>query len=189
MFGLFRSRVTRPVASTHLDVAHDGKTYRVALKRVATARRFTLRVRSATQDVVLTIPPRGSLAAARDFAARHAAWIGARLARLPQNIALVPGARLPLRGVEHVVTQRPRGRGAVWTEAGDDGTPLLCVTGEAAHFERRIRDYLKRQARADLASAVTRHTAALGLPTRSVALRDTTVDHGADLRVGLSRGA
>jgi predicted metal-dependent hydrolase len=175
MFGLFRSRAPRPVAATHLDVAHDGETYRVALKRVATARRFTLRVRSATRDVVLTIPPRGSLVAAREFAARHAAWIGARLARLPQTIPLVPGARLPLRGVEHVVASRPRGRGAVWIEtANGDDAPLLCVTGDDAHAERRIRDYLKRQARLDLAAAVARHTAALGLPTRTIGLRDTT---------------
>jgi predicted metal-dependent hydrolase len=176
MFGLFRSRAPRPVAAMHLDVAHDGETYRVALKRVATARRFTLRVRAATRDVVLTIPPRGSLIAAREFAARHAAWIGARMARLPQTIALLPGAHFPLRGVEHLIVRRPRasGCGAVWIEPGDNGAPLLCVTGDAGHAERRIRDYLKRQARIDLAAAVARHTAALGLPARPVGLRDTT---------------
>jgi predicted metal-dependent hydrolase len=70
-----------PEQAAHFDIAHDGETYRVALKRVATSRRFTLRVRTATRDVVLTMPTRTSLKAAREFAERHAAWIGIRAAR------------------------------------------------------------------------------------------------------------
>jgi hypothetical protein len=174
MFGLFRTRTPRPAATTHLDVAHDGSVYRVALKRVATAQRFTLRVRAATRDVVLTIPARGSVSAAHEFAARHAAWIGARLARLPQHVSLEPGASLPLRGVEHEIVHRPHQRGSVWTETDAGGRPLICVSGDNAHVERRIRDYLKRQAKQDFVAAVARHTAALGLPTRPISLRDTT---------------
>lgn len=174
MFSLFRTRTPRPAAATHLDVAHDGSVYRVALKRVATAQRFTLRVRAATRDVVLTIPARGSVAAAHEFAARHAAWIGARLARLPQPVSLEPGSRLPLRGIEHEIAHRPQQRGTVWIETGDGGAPRLCVSGDGAHVERRIRDYLKRQAKQDFVAAVARHTATLGLPTRPIGLRDTT---------------
>ena len=58
---------------------------------MATARRFTLRVRAATQDVVLTMPVRGSLNEAKSFASRHAAWIGAKLRQLPEKIPLQPG--------------------------------------------------------------------------------------------------
>src|SRR5579872_1603091 len=85
----------------HFDIAHNGETYRVALKRVATSRRFTLRVRTATRDVVLTMPARSSLKAAREFAERHAAWIGTRLARLPEPVAFEPRALTPLRGADH----------------------------------------------------------------------------------------
>jgi len=81
MLRLFQRQT--PVEASHFDIAHDGETYRVALKRVAASRRFTLRVRNATRDVVLTMPSRSSLKAAREFAERHAAWIGTRLARLP----------------------------------------------------------------------------------------------------------
>ena len=90
MLRLFQRRT--PEQAAHLDIAHDGETYRVALKRIATSRRFTLRVRTATRDVVLTMPTRSSLKAAREFAERHAAWIGARLARLPQPVAFEPRA-------------------------------------------------------------------------------------------------
>ena len=50
----------------------------------------------------------------------------------------------------------------------------LCVAGERAHVARRVRDFLKREARCDLEAAVLHYTCALNLPTRAVGLRDTT---------------
>ncbi len=44
-----------------------------------------MRARAATQDILLTMPARGSLKQARKFAERHAAWIGVRLARLEMS--------------------------------------------------------------------------------------------------------
>ena len=84
MLRLFRFTSPRKTETTHLDVSHAGEDFRVALKRVSGARRFTLRVRSATRDVVLTMPPRSAIGTAREFVERHAAWIGARLNRLPR---------------------------------------------------------------------------------------------------------
>ena len=131
MLRLFQRQA--PELAAHFDIAHDGEIYRVALKRVATSRRFTLRVRTATRDVLLTMPARSSLKSAREFAERHAAWIGARLARLPQPVAFAPGAVTPLRGVDHRIVHRPGERGVVWTETGARG-PIICVAGERPHL-------------------------------------------------------
>lgn len=180
MLRLFRQDAPRVLDSSHLELTHDGETLRVALKRVATARRFTLRVRAATRDVVLTMPKRGSLSAARDFAQRNAAWIGARLERLPRPIPFCDGSVIPLRGVDHVVTHRPGMRGTVWIEAiapgscADDVLLALCVAGEREHVERRVADYLRKEARRDLEAAVKHYTLAIDLPARRVGLRDTT---------------
>ena len=154
-----------------IEVAHDGEVYRIALRRLPTTRRYTLRVRAASRDVLLTMPARASLKGAQDFAARHAAWIGARLARLPRPVAFQPGETTPLRGVDHLIVHRPDARGVVWTEPGG---PLLCVAGAAEHAPRRVADFLKREARRDLAAAVARHAAALGVKPRRLSLRDTT---------------
>ena len=159
--------------ASEIEIAHAGEVYRIALRRVTSSRRYTLRVRAASRDVLLTMPARGTLKAAREFAERHAAWIGARLARLPKPIAFAPGAVLPLRGVDHRIAHRPRARGVVWPEGGADG-PLICVAGEAPHVARRVADYLKREARRDLEAAVARHAGALGVKARRIALRDTT---------------
>ena len=159
--------------ASEIEIAHGGEIYRIALRRVATSRRYTLRVRAASRDVLLTMPARGTLKAAREFAERHAAWIGTRLARLPKPIAFAPGEVVPLRGVDHRIAHRPGARGVVWLESTANG-PLICVAGEAPHVGRRVADYLKREARRDLETAIARHAAALGVKPRRPALRDTT---------------
>ncbi len=119
MPGLKPKPALRTLDVSFFDVVHAGETHRVQVKRVAAARRYTLRVRAATRDVVLTLPPRGSLLRAKLFVERHAAWIGTRLARLPASTPFGPGARVPLRGVPHVIVHRPGARGTVWIEPGD----------------------------------------------------------------------
>jgi predicted metal-dependent hydrolase len=156
----------------HLDVAHSGEIYRVALKRSTRSRRFTLRVRTATRDVLLTMPARASLKAAREFAERHSAWIGVRLARLPHPIAFEPFDTAPLRGVDHMIVHRPGARGVVWLETGEY-RPLICVAGERAHVPRRVTDFLKREARRDIEAAVARYAKAIGVRPRHIAVRDT----------------
>ena len=163
------------------DVVHAGETHRVQIKRVATARRFTLRVRAATRDVVLTLPPRSSLVRAKVFVDRHAAWIGTRIARLPASTPFGPGAVVPFRGVLHEITHRAAVRGTVWVEAADiddGGLPKLCVSGDAPFVARRVQDFLMREARRDLVAAVARHTATLGVSAKRLTLRDTTTRWG-----------
>ncbi len=177
MLRLFRIDSPRKRETTHLEIAHAGAGYRVALKRVTGARRFTLRVRSATRDVVLTMPVRGSLASAREFVERHAAWIGARLDRLPRPVPFEPGETIPLRGVDHRIVHAPGLRGNVWAEhrltTEAQSWRALCVACEAPHVGRRVTDFLRREARADLEAAVKRHTAAIGVAARRVTVRDT----------------
>jgi len=74
----------------HFDVSQAGETYRIKLKRSAAARRFILRFREATQDLVLTIPARAKLIDAKRFAEKQAPWIGSRLRRSPETLRLSP---------------------------------------------------------------------------------------------------
>jgi predicted metal-dependent hydrolase len=154
-----------------IEVAHEGAIYPIELRRHAQARRYTLRVKAASRAVVLTIPTRGSLREARSFAERNGAWIAARLKRLPDAIPFADGVTLPLRGATHRIVHRPRTRGTVWIEMGDGG-PLLCVAGDAAHVARRVRDFLKREAKRDLTAASRRYAASLGVAIKRVTVRD-----------------
>lgn len=150
----------------------DGEVYSVRVRRHAQARRYTLRIHAATRDVVLTMPPRGSMKQAKEFAEKHSAWIAARLRRLPEAAPFADGNIVPLRGVDHRIVHRPGARGTVWIEASEANEPLLCVAGAAPHVARRIGDYLKREAKRDLDDASRRAAQELGATIARVSIRD-----------------
>src|SRR5271155_4781216 len=113
-----------------IEIAFDDAVYLVLLRRHRQARRYTLRIQATTREVILTIPPRGTVKEASAFAQKHGGWIAARLGRLPDGAPFADGVVLPLRGVPHRITHRGGARGTVWTEAGADGEALLCVAGQ-----------------------------------------------------------
>ncbi|WP_244544331.1 MULTISPECIES: SprT family zinc-dependent metalloprotease [unclassified Beijerinckia] len=164
-----------------MRIADKSATYVVTLKRTAATRRFTLRVRNATRDVVLTIPQRASLIEARDFAEKHAAWIGERLQKLPQPLPFIDGCIVPLRGIPHIIEHRPGTRGTVWVDSATtlSGPALaLCVAGKAEHLARRVQDYLRAQAIADLNVAAGAHAGKLGLTPKRISIRDSKTRWG-----------
>lgn len=165
----------------YVDVSHSGETYRVILKRIRGARRYTLRIRAASRDVVLSMPYRGKVAEAKRFAGTHAAWIGARIRRLPEPVPFAHGSVLPLRGIDHRIVHMGKVRGTVW--AGDidsagvnESSPqrALFVAGDSAHVSRRVMDFLKQQARKDLLDATRVHASKIGRTPAGVTLRDTS---------------
>src|SRR6266511_3383534 len=162
----------RPSEPSAIEIFFERSAYLVQLRRHRQARRYTLRIDAATRDVVLTIPPRGSLKEARDFAQKHGGWIAARLQRLPVAAPFAHGIEVPLRGVAHRIVHRRGQRGTVWTEVDGSGAKLLCVAGEPPHLDRRIADFLKREARRDLEAASRRHAQALGVVIKRVSVRD-----------------
>lgn len=164
----------RPTEPQAIEVALDDAICLVRLRRHRQARRYTLRVQAATREVVLTLPPRGSVKEAKAFAHKHGAWIIARLRRLPEAVPFAHGTIVPLRGVPHRIVHRRAARGTVWTEVDERGNRLLCVAGEAPHVARRVTDYLKREARRDLDAASRRYASLLGVPIRRITVRDQT---------------
>ncbi|MGB6750000.1 MAG: metal-dependent hydrolase, partial [Xanthobacteraceae bacterium] len=84
-----------------IEVAFDTMVYPVRLRRHRQARRYTLRIQAATREVVLTMPPRGTLREARAFAQKHGGWIAARLGRLPQPVPFAHDVVVPVRGMPH----------------------------------------------------------------------------------------
>ena len=59
-------------------------------------------------------------------------------------------------------------RGTVWTETAGNGERLLCVAGHAPHIDRRIGDFLRREAKRELEAASLRFARALGVAIKRV---------------------
>ena len=162
----------RPQTIEPIAIVHDDATYLVRVKRHRQARRYTLRLVTATREVMLTMPPRGSLKEAKAFAEKNSAWIAARVRHLPETA--------PFRDGEC--------RAAAWRHASDLPLPetsaapfgptssmartWLYVAGDAPHLHRRLLDFLKREARRDLDEASRRYAAALDVKIGSISVRD-----------------
>jgi len=168
-----------------VEIEFDGAVYPVRLRRHRQARRYTLRIQAATRDVVLTIPPRGTVKEASAFARKHGAWIVARLGRLPEAAPFAPGVIVPLRGVLHRIDHRSSARGTVWIETDATGAQLLCVAGQEPHLSRRVGDYLRREAKHDLEAASCKFAHELGLMVRRVVVRDQSSRWGSCSTTGV----
>jgi predicted metal-dependent hydrolase len=175
----------RPSEPSTVQVVFDRSIYLVRMRRHRQARRYTLRIDAASREVVLTMPPRGSVREAKDFAQKHGGWIAARLKRLPEATPFAHGVEVPLRGVPHRIVHRRGERGTVWTETDDGGTRLLCVAGEAAHVNRRVGDFLKREAQRDLETASRGYADKLGVPIKRIAVRDQSSRWGSCSNTGV----
>ena len=133
------------------------------------ARRLIVKVHPSTGEVTVVAPSQRTLDHALDFARGEAPWIARQLARVPKPVHLVPGARIPFRGVECVVLSAPAGRGSVWQD--EDGH--IRVSGRAEHAPRRLLDFLKREAKKELEARSIEYAARLGTKPRRIAVRDT----------------
>jgi predicted metal-dependent hydrolase len=174
----------RPAEPSTLLVKHGSQIYSIRLRRHRRARRYTLRIHPSDREAILTMPPRGTLADAKDFAQRHGGWIAARLGRLPKAAPFLPGTVVPVRGVAHRIVHRAGVRGTVWPETRDSGERILCVAGAAEHIERRVHDYLKREARNDLQEAAQTYARALGVRVKRLSIRDQSSRWGSCTSAG-----
>jgi predicted metal-dependent hydrolase len=175
----------RPSEPRTIEIVFDRSAYLVQLRRHRQARRYTLRIQATTREVILTIPPRGTLKEAGEFAQKHGGWIAARLGRLPEAAPFADGAVVPLRGVPHRIAHRPGVRGTVWTQTDTSGELLLCVAGNSPHIDRRVGDFLRREARRELETASLKFAASLGVAVKRITVRDQSSRWGSCSTTGL----
>jgi predicted metal-dependent hydrolase len=164
-------RKPQPVAQ--FEIATEAGLIAVALRRHPRARNYTLRLKSATGEPVLTMPKRGSLRQAQDFLDRHTGWLLAEMRKLPKGQPIVDGALIPLRGVPHRIRHAVASRGTT-AATSSGGEPTIAVAGAREHLRRRVIDFMKREAKRDLERAVLRHAGNLGVRPSAVRLRDPT---------------
>lgn len=141
----------------------------VMFKRHAQARRMVLRLNAEGTAVVVTVPSHASRIQAIDFTERSRGWIEQKLAAHGGSTPMTPGNRIPLRGSEHEIVHVPSRRGTV---TSDPLAGVIRVPGEVPHVPRRLLDWLKTTARAELTSASRKYAALMGVKFSRVTIRD-----------------
>lgn len=164
----------KPAPHPPLIVEIDGDQIQIQVKSNARARRMTLKFDNALGDFIVTMPPRTSLRQAERFARSHQGWMMRQLEQAHTPVPFAPGAVVPLRGRLHVIRHSGLQRGMVRTQAADmPGAPgIIWVSGDLNHLSRRVGDWLKREARADLQACARHYADAMGVSYQRVSLRD-----------------
>ena len=176
-------RFAAELAADHLRQMIDGRAVFVPVRRSARARRMILRMDAARGGPVLTLPAGGSLAEARRFLDSHSGWLASRLARLPEARPFADDALFPLRGEACRIVHRD-GRGVIRLEV-TPGERRVIVPGAAAHLPRRLGDWLRGEARGDLAAAVSDHAAAISATVSALRIGDAKSRWGSCTRRGV----
>lgn len=164
---LFFKAKPRIPAATSIEI--DGKAVTVTVRVNARARSYRLSLPHSSGPV-LTLPPHGRWSEAEAFLLRQRHWLAARIGRAPQASRFAAGDSVPLRGVAHRIAGTGKLRGRV--EATElDGEKVLLVPGDAEHHKRRLTDWFKDQALADLSERTAFHAARLGVTVKAVRMR------------------
>ena len=151
----------------------DGKSVQVILRTNPRARRFIVKVDPATGEVSVVAPTSRSLERALDFARKEKDWIAGRLANVPEPIQLEVGSTLLFRGIEHVIRAGDSERSPVWIDR-EAPRPTMRVSGQPEHAQRRLLDWLKREARRRIDERVAEYSAMLGVKPKRITIRDTS---------------
>lgn len=140
----------------------------VHLKRVAHARRFSLRVSRLDGKVTLSIPARARETEAMAFLRGQEAWLRRTLAEMPETAAepVGMGRAVPVEG--RMLRLAPGAGRSIRVE----GEALL-VPGDPALAGVRVEAWLKVLARHRLAAASDWHAAQIGRRFTRLTLRDT----------------
>lgn len=159
-----RGRESRSSLLQSASLELGGRPVAIAVRRSQRARRLYLRVDPAEAHIELILPRGVGVDEGLRFAHDKRAWLASRLAAIPARTPFADGAAIPFLGEEVTIRHRPDWRGAVHR----DGAELL-VSGAPEHVARRVRDWLKAQARRELAARS--HTAAARVGKRVASVR------------------
>ena len=145
----------------------------VDIRPMRSARRMRLRLDEKRNVLKLTCPARTSRRAALDWAATNRGWVEAQMASLLPPRPFVPGARIPLEGVEVQLE---------WSEEAPRAPILvdgvLRCGGPRESFAARIERFLKSRARAVLSVETSSLAAQLGMSPSVVAVGDADTRWG-----------
>lgn len=149
-------------------LAIDGREVAVTLRLNPRARRLIVKVHPSTGEVSVVAPSQRALDRALAFAQGESRWIARQLARVPLAIPFEAGARIPYRGIEHLVAA---GEGSAVRDADRS---IIRVGGRAEHMPRRLTDFLKREARALLDARTRDYAGQIGAEVKRVTVRDSS---------------
>jgi hypothetical protein len=142
---------------------------RVEWRRSLRARRVSLRIDPTGGAVIVTLPARATRKAGMALLMGHAEWVSSRLAALPEAVTFTEGALVPICGVPYRIRHAPAAKGGAFLLDQE-----LHVTGAVDFLCRRVRDFLRQEARRQLGTLAVAKAALIGVVPKRITMKDTT---------------
>lgn len=159
---------SRPNWPEYFAIQIDGRQVRVGVKVNARSRSYRLSI-ARNGSPIVTVPTRGKAFEVEAFLVKQKNWLAVRLNRAPKAIPFVDGAIVPVRGTDMRIVGTSQLRGLVSMIEGDDAR--LLVPGGPEHLSRRLTDWFKKQALADLTDRTNFHADRLDCAPSSITVR------------------
>ncbi len=152
-----------------------GREVALRPRRNRRARHISLRIDPATGGAILVLPLSASLAEGLDFARSKSRWLRANLDSLPQRTPFADGACIPVLGVRHRIAHHPDFASFIWR---DGSSATINVGGDGEGVAKRIKEWLREQARREITMRARVKAARLGRPLGSITIRETRTRWG-----------
>lgn len=144
----------------------------IVIRKHRQSRRMIIRYQPLQQAVGLTLPRYVSIKQGLHFIEEKRSWIERQMQEHAKPIALTHGQIIPVLGV-HYTLKHVGGRGVVRI-VGEE----IHVPGDEAFMARRVREWLKEQAREEIARIAQERALQLGVKYKKIGLRDTSTRWG-----------
>jgi len=161
------------VVESQIDLGDQVAPVRAKINR--RARRLILRVDSLTGIVHITAPSKRSLPDAIKFAQERAGWISEELKAGPCAQMFAEGQVFPYRGEDCKIRKEGGARSLIRINPPEfpDRMQELVVGGDDAHVNRRVTDWLKREARRVLIQQSDYYSDRVGVKRGKIRIGDT----------------
>ncbi len=143
----------------------DGRSLPIVIRRLAHARRLTLRLSPDGSEVRVSMPRWGRTGEALAFARARAAWLARQIAAMPQGDSPAAGGSLTYRGGALAIAHSLSGPRRVRL-----GTDAIQLGGPSETLPTRLRRWLTAEARLLLAADLADYCARAGRPVPKLAL-------------------
>ncbi|GJL94385.1 MAG: hypothetical protein DHS20C05_07900 [Hyphococcus sp.] len=140
------------------------------------AKRLILKVDPIAGEILVTSPSKRAVPEAIAFAKERIDWIASQLDENLKARPFVEGMKAPFKGVSHTILRQGGPRAPI--EVDLEYLPVIRVGGEAAHLNRRLVDWMKRQARSELSQRADHYCRVLGKERRAIRIGDTRTKWG-----------
>lgn len=152
--------MTISLGKQYVDVS--GRQVMTHVRRHRMARRISMRLTSAGDGIVLTLPARASLDKALKFMSSKADWVLKHVVDSSALLPLIDGVTVPVLGQNYTI-RRLQGRGVarLYHDA-------LEVYGAESFTARRVSDFLKKHLQQVCSAEAQRFAARIGKTVKNV---------------------